>query len=104
MIGNNLDYNLEGCFDSSILNHISLTPPSNPSPKPCLKHTLSLVQQSDLVVESDNPTPILQILEKAMNLDDFEHPAGESIDDQKQLTYFSNSEQPPHLNPMLEPP
>lgn len=80
MKGNNMNSNFEDCFDSYTLNYISPTPSPNPSLKPSPKHTSSFVQQSKHMVESPNPTPIIQILEKVMNL---ERPAGESTDDQK---------------------
>lgn len=89
--GRNLNFILEDYFDYFTLNHKSITPSPNPSPKPSLKHTSSLVQQSKPMVESHNPTPIIQILKKVMNSSDSEYPVGECTDVQKQLTYFSAS-------------
>lgn len=77
MTSNNLNSIFEDCFYSSNLNHISPIP----LPKPSLEHTLKNV----------------------MNLVYSEHPAGETTDDKKQLTYFSDSEQPLPLNTMLGP-
>lgn len=82
MTGNNLN-SIFVFFYSSTLNQKSPTPSPNPSPKPSRKHTSSLVQQSELMVESPNPTLIIQILEKAMNLADSENLIGESTDDLK---------------------
>ncbi|XP_050895383.1 uncharacterized protein LOC127102002 [Lathyrus oleraceus] len=74
MKSNNLNFIFKDCFDSSILNHISLTP----SPKPSPKHTPSPVhnrfQLSEPVIDSPNPTPIIHILENGTNLVDSEHP------------------------------
>lgn len=56
------------------------------------------------MVEFTNQTLIIQIQENVMNLVDYEHPVVEPTDDQKQKTYFSDSEQPPPLNTMLGPP
>lgn len=108
MICNNLKFILEDCFDSSTLNHISPTPSLTPSPKPSPENTPSpvhnKVQLLEHVMDSLNLTPIIQILESVMSLVDYEHPTGETTDDQNQLTYFSDSTQPPPLNTMFGSP
>lgn len=88
MTSNNLKSIFEDCFDSSNLNHISPIPSPKPSPKPSLKHTSSPIQQLEPVMNSLNPTHIIQILENDMDLVDFEHPAGETTDDQNLLNKF----------------
>lgn len=55
-------------------------------------------------MDSPNLTPIIQILENVVNIVDFEQPIGETTYDQKQLTYFSDSEQPSPLNTMFGNP
>ena len=54
-------------------------------------------------MDSPNPTPIFQNLENVMNQVDFEHLAGETNDDQRQLAYIYDSEQLSPLNTILEP-
>lgn len=92
MTCNNLNFIFQDYFDASTLKNISLTP----LPKLSLKHTPStihrIVQQSEAVMDSPNPTPIIQILENAINPDDYEHPVGEATDDQRKLAYISNYE------------
>lgn len=103
MTCNNHKSIFEDCFDST-LNHTSPTFSPKPSPKPSPEHTSSPVQQSKPVVESLNPKLVIHVLENAINLVKSEHPAGELTDDQKHLTYFYDSEQPPPFNTMYVPP
>lgn len=101
--GRNIKSSFDDCFDYSTLNHKLPTPSPNPSNKPSPKHTSSLAHQSEPMMESPNPTPIIQILEKAMNVYDSEHPTGESSVVHKQLTQFPSSGQPTLLNTIHEP-
>lgn len=107
MKSNNLNFTLEDCFESSTLNHISPRPSQKSPPKPSIEHTPlhvhNRVQLSKLVMDFSNPTPIIHILENAMNLVDSEHPIGETIDDKKLLIYFYDYEQPPPLNTIFGP-
>lgn len=61
-----------------------------------------MVQHSEVVMDSPNPTSIIQILENVMNLIDSECHVGETIDDQRQPKYMSDYEQHPLLNTMTQ--
>lgn len=66
-----------------------------------------MVQLSEPLMDSPNPTPILQILENALNPVDSKHLTGEITDDitgdKRQLGYIFDSKHPPPINIMFGP-
>lgn len=104
MTCNKLNSIYEDYFDSSTLNHISPTP----SFKRSLEHTISpihnMVPHSKPGMDSPNQTPIIQILKNSMKPIDYEHPTGETTNDQRKLAYIYDFELPPPLNTMFGPP